>query len=108
MASSLFINSPEILLLDQPTLEMDQVNKIKAWELLDKIGQNKTILFVSQDLSEVEKYADRISIWFFGRRKYIPKIFTPFSESFSIKFGSLGEYVKNLFPFRLFVTRNVM
>ena len=41
---------------------MDQLNKIKTWDLLDKIGKNKTILFVSQDFNEVEKFADRISI----------------------------------------------
>ena len=56
------IHNPEILLLDEPTLEMDQSNKIKVWDLLEKIGKNKTILFVSQDFNEVEKFADRISI----------------------------------------------
>lgn len=56
------LHDPEILLLDEPTLEMDQSKKIKVWDVLDKVGKNKTILFISQDFNEVEKFSDRISI----------------------------------------------
>ena len=52
----------KILLLDQPTSGMDPQNKLKLWNIIDRIGNDKTILFSTQDFSEAEKYADRISI----------------------------------------------
>ena len=56
------LHDPKILLLDEPTSGMDPQHKIKLWNIIDRIGNDKTILFTTQDFSEAEKYADRISI----------------------------------------------
>jgi len=56
------LHDPEVLLLDEPTTFMDPINKMKFWDLLDRIGKDKTLLFTTQDFNEAEKYADRISI----------------------------------------------
>ena len=56
------IHDPEVLLLDEPTTFMDPINKIKFWNILDRISKDKTLLFTTQDFNEAEKYADRISI----------------------------------------------
>ncbi len=56
------LHDPKILLLDEPTSGMDPQYKIKLWNIIDRIGNDKTILFTTQDFSEAEKYADRISI----------------------------------------------
>ena len=56
------IHDPQILLLDEPTSMMDPQNKSRVWDILDRAGKNKTILFITQDFTEVEKFADRISI----------------------------------------------
>ena len=56
------IHNPDILLLDEPTSGMDPQNKIKVWDVLDTMANNKTLLFTTQDFSEAEKFADRISI----------------------------------------------
>jgi len=60
--SRALLHDPKILLLDEPTLGMDSQYKVKVWNLLDRIGKDKTILFTTQDFSEAEKFADRISI----------------------------------------------
>ena len=60
--SRTLLHDPQILLLDEPTLGMDPQYKTKFWNLIDRIGKDKTILFTTQDLSEAEKFADRISI----------------------------------------------
>ena len=50
------------------------LREIKVWDLLEKIGKNKTILFVSQDFNEVEKFADRISILHKGDIKIVAQM----------------------------------
>lgn len=56
------LHDPRVLLLDEPTLGMDPQYKTKVWDILDRVGKDKTILFTTQDFSEAEKFADRISI----------------------------------------------
>ena len=63
------IHNPDVLLLDEPTAFMDPVNRTKFWDILDRVGKNKTLLFTTQDFSEAEKYADRISILHNGNIK---------------------------------------
>ena len=56
------LHDPSILLLDEPTSGIDPNNKIMIWDVLDRIAKHKTILFVTQDFNEAERYADRIAI----------------------------------------------
>jgi len=60
--SRALLHDPRVLLLDEPTLGMDPQYKTKVWDILDRVGKDKTILFTTQDFSEAEKFADRISI----------------------------------------------
>ena len=63
------VHDPQVLLLDEPTSFMDPVNKTKFWDILDRMGKSKTLLFTTQDFNEAEKYADRISILHKGNIK---------------------------------------
>ena len=60
--SRALLHDPKVLLLDEPTSGMDPQYKTKLWNILDRVGSDKTILFTTQDFSEAEKFADRISI----------------------------------------------
>ena len=60
--SRALLHDPKVLLLDEPTQGMDPKYKTKVWNILDRIGKDKTILFTTQDFNEAEKFADRISI----------------------------------------------
>ena len=63
------LHDPSILLLDEPTSGIDPNNKIMIWDALDRIAKHKTILFVTQDFNEAERYADRIAILHNGNVK---------------------------------------
>ena len=56
------IHNPEILLLDEPTKEMDLHYKKMIWKNIDKMQKNTTIIFATQDLKDAEAYAERIAI----------------------------------------------
>ena len=56
------VHDPEVLILDEPTsgLDPNQITEIR--DLIKKLGQNKTVLFSSHIMQEVEAICDRVII----------------------------------------------
>lgn len=61
------IHNPEVLILDEPTTGLDPNQIIEIREVIKKLGENKTILFSSHILQEVEAICDRVVIINKGR-----------------------------------------
>jgi len=56
------IHDPEVLILDEPTSGLDPNQLREIRQLIRDIGKNKTVLFSSHILQEVEALCDRIII----------------------------------------------
>lgn len=56
------IHDPEVLILDEPTTGLDPNQIIEIREVIRKQGQQKTVLFSSHILQEVEAICDRVII----------------------------------------------
>ena len=56
------IHDPEVLILDEPTSGLDPNQIIEIREVIKKLGQNKTVLFSSHIMQEVEAICDRVII----------------------------------------------
>ncbi len=56
------IHEPEVLILDEPTSGLDPNQIIEIREVIRKQGQDKTVLFSSHILQEVEAICDRVII----------------------------------------------
>ena len=56
------IHDPEVLILDEPTTGLDPNQIIEIREVIKKQGKDKTILFSSHILQEVEAICDRVII----------------------------------------------
>jgi ABC-2 type transport system ATP-binding protein len=56
------IHDPEVLILDEPTSGLDPNQIIEIRDVIKKLGQDKTILFSSHILQEVEALCDRVII----------------------------------------------
>lgn len=56
------VHDPEVLILDEPTSGLDPNQIIEIREVIRQQGQNKTVLFSSHILQEVEAICDRIII----------------------------------------------
>ena len=63
------VNDPEVLLLDEPTTGMDPHSRSAVWNILDRLHNKKTIVFVTQNFTEAERYSDRIAILHEGNIK---------------------------------------
>ena len=61
------IHNPEILVLDEPTGFMDAPSVRLTWDLLKKIKGEKSIIYVSNALIEVEQAHDRILVFKDGK-----------------------------------------
>ncbi len=56
------IHDPEILILDEPTSGLDPNQIVEIREVIKKLGQDKTVLFSSHILQEVQAMCDRVII----------------------------------------------
>jgi ABC-2 type transport system ATP-binding protein len=56
------IHDPEVLILDEPTSGLDPNQIIEIREVIRQQGNNKTVLFSSHILQEVEAICDRVII----------------------------------------------
>ena len=61
------IHDPEVLILDEPTTGLDPNQIIEIREVIRQQGKNKTVLFSSHILQEVEAICDRVIIINKGR-----------------------------------------
>ena len=61
------IHDPEILILDEPTGYMDAESIRLTWDLLKKIKGEKSVIYVSNSLTEIENAHDRILVFHEGR-----------------------------------------
>ena len=61
------IHDPEVLILDEPTSGLDPNQIIEIREVIKNLGRNKTVLFSSHILQEVEAICDRVIIINKGR-----------------------------------------
>jgi ABC-2 type transport system ATP-binding protein len=61
------IHDPEVLILDEPTTGLDPNQIIEIRDLIRHLGKNKTVLFSTHILQEVEAICDRVIIINKGR-----------------------------------------
>jgi len=56
------IHEPEVLILDEPTSGLDPNQIVEIREVIKKLGEEKTVLFSSHILQEVQAICDRVII----------------------------------------------
>jgi ABC-2 type transport system ATP-binding protein len=56
------IHDPKVLILDEPTSGLDPNQIVEIRQLIKELGKNKTVLFSSHILQEVESVCDRVII----------------------------------------------
>ena len=61
------IHDPDILILDEPTGYMDAESIRLTWDLLKDMKGEKSIIYVSNSLNEIEQAHDRILVFHEGR-----------------------------------------
>ena len=61
------IHDPDILVVDEPTGYMDAESIRLTWELIKELKGEKSIIYVSNSLTEIEQAHDRILVFHEGR-----------------------------------------
>lgn len=54
-------NDPKLLILDEPTSNIDPEGQFEIYELLKKLNADKTVIVVSHDISIVVQYAAKVA-----------------------------------------------
>ncbi len=87
---------PRILIIDEPTAFMDADGRRNVWELLNELRGDKTIIYASQALEEVELSNDRILVLHAGHMMLdgtLEKLLATTNQyhSFKIEFENLSD-----------------
>lgn len=70
--ASIYALNPDIVLLDEPTSQLDPIGSEKVFEAIDQlVDEGVTIVMVEHKIEEMVQYADRIGVMKQGRLKRI-------------------------------------
>ncbi len=98
------VHNPKILILDEPTADLDIVLRKQMWELAKRINKNgTTIILTSHFLDEIENLCDRIAI-LHDRRvvkqdsvSHLKKLYSKNQElHLLLKSSNYGELIRHL------------
>ncbi|CAM3144809.1 hypothetical protein DRF59_12575 [Chryseobacterium flavum] len=56
------INNPKLLILDEPTNNLDEIEREKLYQLLKKLSANAIIVFSTHLIDEAIKYCDKVIV----------------------------------------------
>jgi ABC-2 type transport system ATP-binding protein len=94
------IHDPEVLILDEPTSDLDPLLRDHIWSLIQKINKKgTTIILASHHLSEVENFCSRIAIIKEGRIIDVAspaRLKTKYTESQQIKIQTYPGGYENI------------
>jgi ABC-2 type transport system ATP-binding protein len=65
------LNSPKLLIVDEPTAGLDPEERIRVRSLLAELGGGRVILLSTHLIEDVEAVADRVAILHKGRLRYV-------------------------------------
>jgi len=66
LAMSVVCN-PELLIVDEPTSNLDPLSKIEIIQRLKELKEEKTLLLISHDISGIAKLCDKVAVLYGGR-----------------------------------------
>ncbi len=92
IAASL-MNDPELLIWDEPTAGLDPEGRKYTIDLIQELGQEKTILVSSHNLSDIQKVCDYIGILSDGKLIFTGRVeeMTRFTRSGTIELQLEGD-----------------
>ena len=62
------LTDPDVLVLDEPTAALDPGQRRRLWELTGEVkARGGAVVFATQNLDEVERFADRVAVLLDGR-----------------------------------------
>ena len=90
------IHNPDILILDEPTGFMDAESTRMTWDLIKELKGGKSIIYVSNSISEIEQAHDRILVFNEGKiimDGHLDKLLENTTEyhQFQIEFEKLND-----------------
>jgi len=66
------LGSPRVLLLDEPTAALDPGQRRRLWETVTALrDEGGSVVFATQNLEEIELYADRVAVLQRGRLTFV-------------------------------------
>jgi ABC-type multidrug transport system ATPase subunit len=94
------IHNPDVLIMDEPTAFMDAESIRLTWDLIKDLRGDKSIIYVSNSLSEIEQAHDRILVFNEGRilmDGHLDKLLesTMDYHQFQIEFDDLSDDLYN-------------
>lgn len=97
--ASIYALSPDIILLDEPTSELDPIGTEMVFEAVNQlIDEGVTIVMVEHKIEELAKYADRIGVMRNGSLDYIDQTrsFLENAEDYGISPPQVTELAQRL------------
>jgi ABC-2 type transport system ATP-binding protein len=106
--AQLLIDDPKYIIMDEPTNGLDTVEKLRFQSIIRNLSKEKTILFTSHHIDDIETLCDSVSVLYQGEIIFNGNVNDVIHQAIGVTWEATNDSIKKGMLEEIFVTKVIL